>query len=121
MYQIKFYRDARGREPFRDFLNRMREKEDKASSGLYRRIVLYIELLSRKGLSVGMPVMRRIDGDIWELRPQRYRIFFFGVNGDSFVLLHHYFKKTEKTPRSEIDRAHKEMERFMKEKQNDRE
>lgn len=121
MYQIRFYRDRRGREPVREFLDELAKRKGGHSRKLSHLIRRSIEDLSRMGLALGMPNIRRIDEDIWELRPQRYRIFFFGINGDSFVLLHHYCKKTEKTPRSEIERAHREMEYYLEEERNGRE
>lgn len=54
-----------------------------------------MKILSEHGTRVGEPYMKHIDGDIWELRPLRDRIFFFGWNGDSFVLLHQFMKKTQ--------------------------
>jgi phage-related protein len=53
-----------------------------------------------------------LEGDIWELRPLRDRIFFAGIKGGKYVLLHHYFKKTQKTPRREIEKAKREWEDF---------
>ena len=47
--------------------------------------------------------MKHLEGDIWELRPLRDRILFAAWVGDSFVLLHHFVKKTQKTPQREID------------------
>jgi len=50
--------------------------------------------------------MKHIDGDIWELRPVRGRIFFASWTDEGFILLHHFqFKKTNKTPKREIDQA----------------
>ena len=67
-----------------------------------------IEILSRLGKSAGEPYIKHIDGDIWELRPLKNRIFFVGYINDSFVLLHHFMKKTAKTPTKEIEKAKKE-------------
>lgn len=40
--------------------------------------------------------MKHIDGEIWELRPLRDRIFFVAWVDDSFVLLHQFMKKSQK-------------------------
>ncbi|MBQ1508162.1 MAG: type II toxin-antitoxin system RelE/ParE family toxin [Erysipelotrichaceae bacterium] len=113
MYQIKFYKDRRGNEPVRQFLEELSVRKDRRSVKLYRLIVHDIEYLSRYGFAVGMPRIRRIDEEVWELRPKRYRIFFFAFHEDCFILLHHFYKKTEKTPRSEIKKAHREMEYYL--------
>ena len=46
--------------------------------------------------------------DIWELRPGRNRVLFFYHKDDTYVLLHHFLKKTQKTPRREIEKAKSE-------------
>ena len=48
-------------------------------------------------------------GDLWELRPIRDRIFFVAWHEGSFVLLHHFMKKTVKTPPREIEQARREL------------
>lgn len=46
-----------------------------------------------------------LEGEIWELRPIRDRILFAGLVGGRFVLLHQFMKKTQKTPKREIQIA----------------
>lgn len=46
---------------------------------------------------------------IWELRPQRNRILFVTRENDSFVLLHTFVKKTQKTQKEEIEKAQREI------------
>ena len=53
--------------------------------------------------------MKHLEGEIWELRPLRDRILFVAWLDGSFVLLHHFVKKTQKTPRREIDKAKREL------------
>jgi phage-related protein len=56
-------------------------------------------------MAVGEPYAKHIEGEIWELRPIRDRIFFAAWNDESFILLHIFQKKTQKTPRREIEQA----------------
>lgn len=57
--------------------------------------------------------MKQIDGDIWELRPGNNRVFYFFYDeGGRFVLLHHFMKKTKKTPKREIERAKSERDDY---------
>mgnify|MGYP000593466365 FL=1 len=44
-----------------------------------------------------------------ELRPLRNRILFVAWYDGSFVLLHHFIKKTQKTPAREIQQAKREL------------
>jgi len=63
-------------------------------------------MLSIHGVAAGMPYIKHIEDNIWELRPLRDR-FFISWQGDSYVLLDHFMKKTQKTPKREIERAKK--------------
>ena len=108
LYKIYFYRDANGNEPIVDYLKELSAKTDKNSRLNLRKIQDYINILQQCGKSAGEPYMKHLDGDIWELRPLRNRIFFVAWDGSRFILLHHFIKKTQKTPKREIEQANKE-------------
>ena len=59
------------------------------------------------------PYIKHLDGEIWELRPLKNRIMFFGYDGKQFVLLSHFIKKTQKTPKREIDKAKRLMKDYL--------
>ncbi len=61
------------------------------------------------GLELVNPILNNLEDEIWELRPLRDRILFVAWIDGSFVLLHHFVKKTQKTPRREIEKAKREM------------
>ncbi len=109
MYKIYFYRDKNGCEPVLDYLKELISKTDKSSRIKANKINDYIEVLSQFGTTAGEPYMKHLDGEIWELRPLRDRIFFVGWLNGSFVLLHHFMKKTQKTPAREIEKAKREL------------
>ena len=69
----------------------------------------YIQILSLFGKAAGEPYIKHLDGDIWELRPTRDRVLFAGWTDNGFVLLHHFMKKTQKTPKREIEQAKREL------------
>jgi len=56
-----------------------------------------------------MPYVKHLEGELWELRPVRDRIFFVAWLDGGFVLLHHFMKQTQKTPAHEIARAKREL------------
>ena len=66
-------------------------------------------------------IVKHLDDDIWELRPGFNRVFFFYHENDTYVLLHHFRKKTQKTPRREIDKAIKEREDYITRKEKNHE
>lgn len=110
MHQIYFYRDKSGKEPVLDYLRELMSKKGKDSRIKANKIQDYIEILSEYGTQAGEPYMKHLDGEIWELRPLRDRILFVAWHNNSFVLLHTFMKKTQKTPAREIERAKKELE-----------
>lgn len=113
MYSVKFYRDKDGNEPVKEYLQKLRKKKDKDSRINLNKINDYIQTLSEYGTRAGEPYMKHLDGDIWELRPLRNRILFFYWDGSSFILLSHFIKKTQKTPKKEIEKAKKLMNDYI--------
>ena len=53
-----------------------------------------------------------LKGDIWELRPLDNRIMYAYWKDNTFVLLHYFNKKTQKTPKSEIQIAKNNLKDF---------
>lgn len=109
MYKIYFYKDRNGREPVLEYMQELSGKKGKDSRLKLDKIQDYIEILSRYGTQAGEPYIKHLDGDIWELRPLRDRILFVGWINGSYVLLHHFMKKTQKTPMREIEKAKREL------------
>lgn len=107
-YNVLFYRNEQGEEPVRDYLNELVKKKDKDSRIKLNKIRDYVKILRIYGTRAGEPYVKHIEGDIWELRPLRDRIFFVAWINNSFVLLHQFMKKTQKTPKREIKQAQKE-------------
>lgn len=64
---------------------------------------------SQYGTQAGEPYIKHLDGEIWELRPLRDRILFVAWHNGSYVLLHSFMKKTQKTPAREIAQAKREL------------
>mgnify|MGYP002868908735 CR=1 FL=1 len=112
MYRIIFYEDRNGNSPVRDYTNELATRNDKNSQTKFKSIKYQIQRLEMFGTRNGEPIVKHIDGEIWELRPSRDRILFAAWIGDSFVLLHQFMKDTQKTPRSEIEKARRELADF---------
>ncbi|MCL2216962.1 MAG: type II toxin-antitoxin system RelE/ParE family toxin [Defluviitaleaceae bacterium] len=94
-----------------NYIEGLSKRTDKDSRINLTKIQDYMRILRRYGKAAGEPYMKRLDGDIWELRPIRARIFFASWTGSDFILLHHFsFKKTQKTPKSEIDKAKRNLD-----------
>ena len=118
MYDVIFYSDKQGNEPIAEFINELRQKSytDKNARVNLHKIVAYIDVLCEKGSIVGEPVMKHLQGDIWELRPLDNRILYAYYKDNMFILLHHFTKKTNKTPQREIDQAKRNLADYIERK-----
>lgn len=105
LYQISFYRDKNGREPVVEYLRQLSSRTDKDSRIKANKISDYISALRKYGTHVGEPYVKHLQGEIWELRPLRDRVLFAAWDGKSFLLLHCFVKRTQKTPQREIEQA----------------
>ena len=106
-YKISFYEDKNGKSETLDFIDNLRSKAQKSKNARiqYKQIVFYLELLEQHGTNLPSTYTKHIEEDIWELRPGNNRIFYFYFNDNTIVLLNHFRKKTQKTPRKEIEKA----------------
>ena len=55
-----------------------------------------------------MPLVKKLTGKVWEVRtqlPTRIARVLFTVKGNQMVLLHGFIKKTQSTPKPDIDLA----------------
>lgn len=113
MYRIVFYRDRNGKEPVNEYLVELTSRKDKDSRIKLNKIQEHLEILTKSGTRAGEPYVKHLDGDIYELRPLRDRILFAGWIDGAFVLLHCFVKKTQKTPRREIEQAKRNLRDFI--------
>ncbi|MCD8197539.1 MAG: type II toxin-antitoxin system RelE/ParE family toxin [Lachnospiraceae bacterium] len=86
----------------------LKKRADKDSRINLNKINDYIQMLSEYGVAAGEPYVKHLDGEIWELRPLRNRILFVAWHDNSYILLHPFMKKTQKTPAREIRKAKRE-------------
>ena len=97
---VVFYRSESGNEPVREWLKEL-SKEDK------RKIGEDIKT-AQLGWPLGMPLIRKIQKDLWEVRTtldSGIARVFFTVDGEYMILLHGFIKKSQKTPQHELKTA----------------
>nr|MBP3282192.1 type II toxin-antitoxin system RelE/ParE family toxin [Treponema sp.] len=111
-YEIEFYKTESGRNPVAEFIRSLQKKQ-------YARIVQDMTLLQTMGSDLHYPYVDFIRGDkykgLMELRTKQanniFRTFYFVVikdeseNSEKAVLLHAIQKKTDKTPKKELETA----------------
>lgn len=116
MFDIEFYENANGYSEVWEWLEelRLKAKTDKNARIQYNQAVSYIDLLAKNGTQLSKNVTKHLDENIWELRPGNNRIlYFFQKDEHTYVLLHHFRKKTQKTPPREIIRAKSEKKAYL--------
>ncbi len=101
-YKICYYKDRRGREPVKEYIDDLSEKEQV-------KIFARLELLKEREGYLDEPYSKYIKGKVRELiinfSRNRHRIFYFIFTGKRIILLYAFLKKTQKTPRREINKA----------------
>lgn len=107
MYDYITYKDRQGKDEISNFIEELAKKAttSKTERVLLKKIFEYLDILCTYGTRIGEPYVGFIEDGIWELRPSSERIFFFYWKDETFVLLHHFHKKTQKTPPQEIAQA----------------
>lgn len=115
MFKIEFYKKSNGESEILSFLEELRKKAhtNKDARIQHKQIALYIQLLQDNGTRLPENVTKHIEDGIWELRPGDNRVLYFFFENDTFILLHHFRKKTQKTPRKEIEKARSEREDYI--------
>ena len=121
MYQIEFYETQDGESQIWDFLEDLRKKAatSKDARIQHKQASLYIELLQQNGTRLNENITKHLEDGIWELRPGNNRVFYFFFQDNTFVLLHQFRKKTQKTPKREIEKAKRERDDYLFRKEND--
>ena len=115
MYTVIFYENDKGIEPIADYITELRERSHTSKHARINlnKIVAYIDILEEKGTRVGEPITKHLDGEIWELRPLENRVLYAYYKDNTFILLHHFIKKTQKTPLREIEQAKRNLANYI--------
>jgi phage-related protein len=97
---VVFFKTELGREPTREWLKNLTIKQKKRIGEDIKTVQF--------GWPIGMPVVRKMESGLWEVRSKIdngiVRILFTVVDG-TMVLLHGFIKKSQKTPKEEIEIA----------------
>jgi phage-related protein len=112
-WSIEFYLDEEGKNPVSEFVGRL-DKKTKA------RFDWSIQQLRILNVRAREPLVKHLEGKIWELRRasngQIYRLLYFFFTGRKIVFVHGFQKKSQKTPRREIELAQTRMNDYIRRK-----
>lgn len=77
------------------------------------RYLKITDLIEKNGPNLGMPLTRAMGDGLFELRVKAQegigRVFFCTVINNEVVILHSFIKKTQQTPKKELDISKKRM------------
>lgn len=80
-------------------------------AGFLARFIRYAEKIEVYGPDLGMPHTKAMGDGLFELRLKSAegiaRVFYCTLVGKRIVVLHHFIKKTDKTPAKALDLARK--------------
>lgn len=98
--EVRFFRTDGGTEPVRDWLRGL-SAIDRKTIGEDIKTVQF-------GWPLGMPLVRKMDKDLWEIRVHlegRIGRVLFTVSSGRIVLLHGFIKKSQATPQPDLKLA----------------
>ena len=102
-----FFKTENENQPCRDFILSL-SQDDKREVG-----AKIFEV--QKGFPMGLPLVRKMATDLWEIRADISdgicRIFFT-IMGGTLILLHGFVKKSQKTPQNELKTAENRLKQF---------
>ena len=109
-FEIVFYDKPDGSEPVKEFLLSVDDK-------MRARILRTIDLLAANGTALRMPYSEHLVDGIFGIRVKSgsdiSRVLYFFVIGRKIVLTNGFIKKTQKTPKNEIELAKKYRNEFL--------
>lgn len=104
LFEVEYYEKRDGTLPAEEFIL---SQDTKMQAKLFR----LIELLELKGNNLREPYSKFLSDGIYEIRAIQgndiTRVLYFFVVGRKVILTNGFVKKTQKTPKSEIDLAKK--------------
>lgn len=121
---VFFFRDSKGSEPVREFVDEIRGRNPKAGTKI-RSYLLRLRDLDPAGGRLASNYVKSLRNGIFELRPEwggtEYRILFAWLPGGRLILLHGCQKRPNAiTEDREIDRALRNLAEFRRREELDR-
>jgi phage-related protein len=97
---VYFFQTETGNEPVRQWLKGLDARDRRTIGGDIKTVQI--------GWPLGMPLVRKMGKDLWEVRihlsRRIARVIFTVADGD-MVLLHGFIKKSQSTPQEDLDIA----------------
>ena len=103
-FEVIFYQRENETAPALEFIEGCEIK-------MQAKILSHLEILQQRGYELREPYSKPLEDGIFELRTKQgsniSRVLYFFFVGKKIVLTNGFIKKTQKTPKSEIEKAKK--------------
>lgn len=114
-FKIIFYKNSDGETPVEDFLNSLDTK-------MKTKLLFSLRVVKETGHQARLPYSRELEDGIFEIRAKSgsdiSRVLYFFVVGREIILTNGFIKKTQKTPRNEIEKAKRYRDDYLSRKEN---
>ncbi|MCD8217884.1 MAG: type II toxin-antitoxin system RelE/ParE family toxin [Clostridiales bacterium] len=115
-FNVEFYTTNKGNKPAQDFLLSLDIK-------MRAKLIGLIQILEEKGNLLREPYSKYLDDGIFEIRVKTgsnvARVLYFFYYGKRIILTNGFIKKTQKTPKQELEKARKYRTEFLLREKND--
>lgn len=102
--QVDYYKTPSGRSPIEDFIKGL------STADQARFVDVYFGI-KEHGFGCPRVIFKQLSGKLWEIKFSseggKYRILYVVVVGDRMIWLHAFKKKTQKTPKNDLNIAEK--------------
>ena len=107
---VEFYETREGQRPAEEFLDTLDIK-------MRSKLLMTLNVLQEQGSRLREPYSKHLEDGIFEIRGKVgtdiSRVLYFFYYGGRIILTNGFIKKTQKTPRNEIERAKRYRKDFM--------
>ena len=109
IWKIKYYKQENGESPIFEFIEKLPEKAQ-------AKLINTFDLLTEYGIQLREPHVKKVTGTaLWELRilgEDSLRILYIAIRQSTFLFLHVFKKKKQKTLKKDIKIALKRLEEY---------
>ena len=111
---VEFYKRPDETEPAKEFIDSLDLK-------MQAKLAMEIQLLEDFGVQLRLPYSEHLEDGIFELRAKVStnisRVLYFFYVGNTAILTNGFMKKSQQTPREEIEKAKRYREDYLKRKE----
>ena len=110
MHTLSLYKTPAGRPVIKEWLRSF----DRSDCAILGEDLKTLQI----GFPIGLPLCRSLGGGLWEVRSslagnrEARMIFFHDAKAKALVVVHGFLKKSQKTPKPDLDLALRRMKEF---------